>query len=265
MLSCHADPSLLNHYLSTTRQTSQDSSPVVPYHYPFQQGNVYPNSYFGPYQGQAYQRPMTTVQGNYDFGPSTTLQEAYGMHAVATDPTLYCATCPPGTAPPALFSQSPYGQYTPPTTTPSRAAAQGASGVQHAAGPAKRAFTSPVHSSSTSTSQPKPAGSTSAATNIAQFPCRWSHRGSCPGWLEGEKNSVARHLRDHHGFINDAEIISCAWDKCGTALQRRNVARHIVACHLEVKVYSRFCNMPLPRTGAGRKHEKNCTTQAQPF
>ena len=178
------------------------------------------------------------------------------MHAVATDPTPYYATCPPGTAPLATFSQSPYGQYTSPAPAPSSAAAQDASRVQHAAGLTQRASASPVPSFMTSTGQIQCTSSTSVSTNTTQFPCRWSHPGSCPGWLDRE--SVVRHLRDDHDFICDKGKVICAWGQCRAALNRRNVARHIVARHLGVKVYCQIFNMPFSRASACRIHERRC-------
>jgi len=189
------------------------------------------------------------------------------MHTVATHPTPSFDMYPPGGTAPSTTSfhtSTSYAQHMLRSPAPSNAnygPAQGTPRTQNAARPMQPAPAAPVQSYGFSEELPQPASSTSAATSTARFSCRWSRPGFCPVSLEGDKNSVARHLRECHGFVCDGETVVCAWEQCDIPLQRRNIARHIVACHLEVKVYCKSCGIPLSRPDAGKKHEKYCTTK----
>ncbi|KAI6000747.1 hypothetical protein EDD15DRAFT_2234304 [Pisolithus albus] len=100
-----------------------------------------------------------------------------------------------------------------------------------------------------------------SSTPTATFACMWTSRGRrCGGRIEGEKNSIAQHLRDCHDFVCDEERMTCRWDQCDMVLQRRNVARHIFSYHLGVKVLCKHCGMTLSRQDASRKHEKSCAS-----
>lgn len=226
------------------------------------------NAHFG-IQYQPYQHPMSPTQGTYSSSyPTTTIrtpQEPRGMHTVTTHPMTpsFDMYPPVGTAPSTSspHTSMSYEQHMYRSPVPSNAnygPVQGTPRTQNVSRPMQPAPAAPVQSSRISEELPQPAGSTSAAST-AGFPCKWSRRSRCPVSLEGDKNSVARHLRDYHGFVCDGEAVACAWEQCGISLQRRNVARHIVACHLEVKVYCKSCGIPLSRPDAGKKHEKYCT------
>lgn len=108
---------------------------------------------------------------------------------------------------------------------------------------------------------PNPTNAVSSTPTTTTYTCRWSPRGRrCGGQVEGEKNSIAQHLRDCHDFICDEEQMTCRWDQCDMVLQRRNIARHIYSYHLGVKVLCKHCGMTLSRQDANRKHEKSCAS-----
>lgn len=70
---------------------------------------------------------------------------------------------------------------------------------------------------------------------------------------------MTNHLRDEHNFARDEQVIACAWSECTTYMQRRNIPRHIVACHFAVKVTCRHCDLGLSRADAIKKHLQVCT------
>lgn len=47
-------------------------------------------------------------------------------------------------------------------------------------------------------------------------------------------------------------------------MQRRNVPRHIVACHLAIKVTCPDCGLALSRADANKKHRLACTGGKMP-
>ncbi|KAL4074312.1 hypothetical protein J3A83DRAFT_2719246 [Scleroderma citrinum] len=243
------------------------SSPqyVQQHHFP------YANPHQVVYPPQLYQQSVIPTSPTYTpVAPQPTytqLHEPRGVDTVAPHPTpVFGVSTPVYTASLTALYPSPAAYGPPMSHVP------GPSGATYGVpqGPPRTPQTRYMQPTSTASMRSPiipeelpPPGSTGAmsnATTIAQFSCRWSHHGTqCPGSLEGEKNSVARHLRDYHDFVCDGEQVVCAWEHCGSTLQRRNVARHIVAFHLEVKVYCRYCHMPLSRQDANRKHEKSCT------
>jgi hypothetical protein len=46
-------------------------------------------------------------------------------------------------------------------------------------------------------------------------------------------------------------------------MQRRNIPRHIVACHFEIKVPCSQCGVALSRADANKKHQLACTAGAK--
>ncbi|KAI6121346.1 hypothetical protein F5141DRAFT_1089597 [Pisolithus sp. B1] len=85
---------------------------------------------------------------------------------------------------------------------------------------------------------PNPTDAVSSTPTTTTYTCRWSPRGRrCGGQVEGEKNSIAQHLRDCHDF-----------------------SMHIYSYHLGVKVLCKHCGMTLSRQDANRKHEKSCAS-----
>lgn len=93
-----------------------------------------------------------------------------------------------------------------------------------------------------------------------KFQCQWTTRGTqCGALIAGDRRSVTSHLRDRHGdFSSDGTTIPCGWVGCTASMQRRNIPRHILACHLEVKVPCPRCGMYLSRADANRKHQQAC-------
>lgn len=77
--------------------------------------------------------------------------------------------------------------------------------------------------------------------------------------IAGDRRSVTSHLRNKHNFSCDGQTIACAWGECTASMQRRNIPRHIVACHFEVKVACLQCGLALSRADANKKHRLACT------
>ncbi|KAF8557994.1 hypothetical protein OG21DRAFT_1481788 [Imleria badia] len=109
-------------------------------------------------------------------------------------------------------------------------------------------------------STPRPRGVLSL--NATTFQCLWSSGGTrCRALVAGNRRGVSSHLRDEHAFTCDGHMVACAWSQCRMRMQRRNIPRHIVACHLEIKVTCERCGMALSRADANKKHRQACTGQ----
>ena len=92
------------------------------------------------------------------------------------------------------------------------------------------------------------------------FPCLWRNRETqCSALIARDRRSVASHLRDEHDFTCDGQMIPCAWVGCTTGcMQRRNIPRHIFACHMAARVPCPECGMALSRADASRIHQLRC-------
>lgn len=91
------------------------------------------------------------------------------------------------------------------------------------------------------------------------FRCLWiSRETQCSAPIAGDRRSVTSHLRHNHNFVCDGQIIACAWAGCTASMQRRNIPRHIIACHLPIKVTCSQCGLPLSRADARQKHQLAC-------
>ena len=113
-----------------------------------------------------------------------------------------------------------------------------------------------------STLRPR-SGRMNLSLNTTTFQCLWtSGETRCTALITGDRRSITSHLRGKHNFTCDGQMIACAWDRCTTCMQRRNIPRHIVACHLEIKVPCPLCGLLLSRADANRKHQLACTGAA---
>ncbi|KAH0827562.1 hypothetical protein J3R83DRAFT_4283 [Lanmaoa asiatica] len=102
-------------------------------------------------------------------------------------------------------------------------------------------------------------------SNTSSFRCLWTNRGMrCTALIGGSRRSVTNHLRDEHNFVCDGQMIDCAWWECTAHMQRRNIPRHIVACHLAIKVPCSQCGLALSRADANKKHRLACTGTRTP-
>lgn len=100
-------------------------------------------------------------------------------------------------------------------------------------------------------------GSSGSAETEIIYPCKWSTR-HCGTLVAGNRIDVALHLREHHRFVCDGDAAECLWDGCRTRMQRRNIPRHIVSSHLEVRVRCPTCGMLFSRVDASKTHQRSC-------
>ena len=103
------------------------------------------------------------------------------------------------------------------------------------------------------------------SSNATTFQCLWTSGGTrCRALIKGDRKSVSSHLRDGHAFTCDGHTVACAWGQCRMSMQRRNIPRHIVTCHLEVKVTCSQCGLALSRSDANKKHRLACPAIRMP-
>lgn len=108
-------------------------------------------------------------------------------------------------------------------------------------------------------STPRSRGERWDPPNATTFQCLWSSRGTqCSALIAGDRRRVTSHLRDEHDFTCDGQMIACAWAGCTTWMQRRNIPRHIIACHFAIKVTCPGCGLALSRADANKKHRLVC-------
>lgn len=87
--------------------------------------------------------------------------------------------------------------------------------------------------------------------------CRCSS--ACNAVLNGSIQAVRGHLKQEHQFHGTAkESIRCLWAECQRILQRENIPRHIITCHLRVKVSCPECGMALSRRDVQYSHARVC-------
>ncbi|KAF8441433.1 hypothetical protein L210DRAFT_836058, partial [Boletus edulis BED1] len=85
--------------------------------------------------------------------------------------------------------------------------------------------------------------------------CLWRSDGTrCRALIAGDRKSISSHLRDEHRFMFDGQTVACVWDQCSAWMQRRNISRHILACHFEIKSTCPSCGLALSRADATKKH-----------
>ncbi|KAI6155763.1 hypothetical protein BKA82DRAFT_50880, partial [Pisolithus tinctorius] len=70
----------------------------------------------------------------------------------------------------------------------------------------------------------------------------------CTFPLEGTTTSIYSHLR-HHGLnYRHRDRAPCPWPECSKAMRWGNVARHILECHLHVRLQCTHCGKTYTRS-----------------
>ena len=77
--------------------------------------------------------------------------------------------------------------------------------------------------------------------------------------VSGSIRSVRDHLKQVHALrCTGKDLIECPWAGCENVLQRESIPRHIVSCHLRVKVSCDECGLPLSRPDVRFSHARAC-------
>lgn len=115
------------------------------------------------------------------------------------------------------------------------------------------------YTASTPISTSRPRGQRWPLSNASTFRCMWRSNGMrCSAMIPGDRKSVSSHLRDVHDFTCDGRLMECEWGECTAGMQRRNIPRHIVTRHFEVRVECPRCGLSMSRADANRKHQLAC-------
>lgn len=86
----------------------------------------------------------------------------------------------------------------------------------------------------------------------------------CNATLIGSVRSVRDHLNGAHEFRGvGKDTVKCLWARCQKVLQRENIPRHIVTCHLHVKVRCVGCGLSLSRSDVQYSHARVCRARRQ--
>lgn len=81
----------------------------------------------------------------------------------------------------------------------------------------------------------------------------------CNAVMDGSVRFVRDHLNGVHGFRGTGkDLVECLWGGCEKKLQRESIPRHIVTCHLRVKVSCVECGLLLSRSDVQYSHAKTC-------
>ncbi|KAF9219553.1 hypothetical protein BS17DRAFT_788992 [Gyrodon lividus] len=90
--------------------------------------------------------------------------------------------------------------------------------------------------------------------------CGWTD-GSvpCNVALNNDLRDLRPHFRKYHRLNTTGKYqTTCQWLGCSQTLQRENLLRHIVTCHLQIKVRCPDCDRKLARNDVWIKHALRC-------
>ncbi|KAF9227147.1 hypothetical protein BS17DRAFT_449528 [Gyrodon lividus] len=90
--------------------------------------------------------------------------------------------------------------------------------------------------------------------------CGWADVSvSCNAALSGNLRDLRRHLQKDHRVNTTRKChTTCRWLGCSKILQRESLLRHIVTCHLQIKVRCPDCGRKLARSDVWIKHALIC-------
>ncbi|KAF9233492.1 hypothetical protein BU15DRAFT_53790, partial [Melanogaster broomeanus] len=81
----------------------------------------------------------------------------------------------------------------------------------------------------------------------------------CNAPLSGNSRDVRHHLQKHHRvYTTGKHRTTCRWLGCSQTLQRENLLRHIITCHLQIEVRCPDCGRRLARSDVRVKHALRC-------
>ena len=84
--------------------------------------------------------------------------------------------------------------------------------------------------------------------------CGWVTLGvTCDIPVIGDLFSV--HLRDHHGVVGGGKVkVRCEWTKCGMAMNKESIVRHVAGMHLRYKFICDKCGSIFTRRHNLNRH-----------